>query len=782
MIKALSRILKQDRERMNIPRSVQQVIPVKRIWLDGIWLVGNKYSKCWRFTDINYAIASKDDKTSMFLDYSELLNALDSNATTKITVCNKRMNKHAFEESILLPLQGDQYDGYRKEYNDMLLDNVTDVSNSIVQERYVTVSVAVKNIDEARSYFNRVGADLSAHLSQLSSFCEELNSVERFRIFHDFFRAGEEVSFSMNLKQMIRQGRSFRDYICPDTFEFSKDCFKMGKTYGRVLFLKDYASYIKDSLVAELCELNRNLFFSIDIIPIPTDEAVREVENKLLGVETNITNWQRKQNQNNNFSAVIPYDLEQQRKEAKEFLDDLTTRDQRMMFGLVTIVRTAKNKKQLDRDTETLQSIARKHLCQLAVLKFQQMDGLNTALPYGLRKINALRTLTTESAAVLMPFRAHEIMDVGGTYCGMNAISHNLIIANRKNLINGNGFILGVSGSGKSFFTKREIVSLFLGTNDEIIIADPQNEYTSLVNALGGAAINLSPTSPNHINAMDLALGYGDSENPLIAKSEFVLSFIEQIMGGTGKLEAVDKSIIDRCLTNIYAEYLSSNYTIQPPTLSDLYAELKKQKEKQAKVLALAIEMIAQGNLNMFAHQTNVDVHNRLIAYGIRDLGKQLRTPGMLVMTDAIRNRVARNRERGIRTHVILDEMHIFFANDLSAQFFAESWKQFRKDGALATGITQNVEDCLKSLTARTMLANSEYLVMLNQAPTDRIELAKLLHISDNQLSYITNVGFGKGLLKCGNSIVPFVDNFPKNTRLYQLMSTKPGEIQEILG
>ncbi len=547
MIKALSRILKQDKERMNIPKSVQQVIPVKRIWFDGIWLVGNKYSKCWRFTDINYAIASKDDKTSMFLDYSELLNALDSNATTKITVCNKRMNKQAFEESILLPLQGDQYDGYRKEYNDMLLDKVTDVSNSIVQERYVTVSVAVKNIDEARSYFNRVGADLSSHLSQLSSFCEELDSVERFRIFHDFFRAGEEVSFSMNLKQMIRQGRSFRDYICPDIFEFSKDCFKMGKTYGRVLFLKDYASYIKDSLVAELCELNRNLFFSIDIIPIPTDEAVREVENKLLGVETNITNWQRKQNQNNNFSAVIPYDLEQQRKEAKEFLDDLTTRDQRMMFGLVTIVHTAKNKKQLDRDTETLQSIARKHLCQLAVLKFQQMDGLNTALPYGLRKINALRTLTTESAAVLMPFRAHEIMDVGGTYCGMNAISHNLIIANRKNLINGNGFILGVSGSGKSFFTKREIVSLFLGTNDEIIIADPQNEYTSLVNALGGAAINLSPTSPNHINAMDLALGYGDSENPLIAKSEFVLSFIEQIMGGTGKLEAVDKSIIDRC-------------------------------------------------------------------------------------------------------------------------------------------------------------------------------------------------------------------------------------------
>ena len=292
-------------------------------------------------------------------------------------------------------------------------------------------------------------------------------------------------------------------------------------------------------------------------------------------------------------------------------------------------------------------------------------------------------------------------------------------------------------------------------------------------------AINLSPTSPNHINAMDLALGYGDSANPLIAKSEFVLSFIEQIMGGTGKLEAVDKSIIDRCLTKIYADYLDSGYSIDPPTLVDLHKELKKQKEKQAKELALALEMVSEGNLNMFAHQTNVDIHNRLISFGIRDLGKQLRTPGMLVMTDAIRNRVARNRERGIRTHVIMDEMHIFFANELSSQFFAESWKQFRKDGALATGITQNVEDCLRSVTARTMLANSEYLVLLNQAPTDQIELAKLLNISDNQMSHVDSVGFGRGLIKCGSNIVPFVDNFPKDTKLYRLMSTKPEEMQQ---
>lgn len=778
-IKLSGGLFKQDKDRMNIPKSVQECIPIKKIWADGIWFTDGKYSKCWRFEDINYAIASKEDKTSMFLDYSALLNSFDSNATTKITICNRQINRDDFEQSILLPMQNDGYDHYRKEYNDMLMDKVTESSNSIVQERYITVSVAAKDIEEARSYFNRTGAEFSNYFGQLSSSCEPLDSVERLRIFHDFYRAGEETQFVMDLKSMIRQGRSFRDYICPDSFEFRSDHFKMGERYGRVLYLKDYANYIKDSMISDLCSLNRNLFLSIDVIPVPTDKAVREVENRLLGVETNIANYTRKQTQNNNFNAVIPYDMEVQRKEAKEFLDDLVSRDQRMMFGLVTIVHTADSKKQLDADTKRLTTTAGKYLCQLATLKFQQAEGLNTALPAGMKYINAMRTLTTESLAVLSPWRAQEIMHPGGTYCGVNAITGNLIVVDRKSLINGNGFILGVSGSGKSLFAKLSLLALFLSTNDEILILDPQNEYAPLVLALGGAAINFSPASPHHVNALDLALGYGDSENPLIAKSEFAISLIEQVVG-KGKLDAGDKSIIDDCLSKIYEKYLKSNYTIAPPTLVDLHKALKAKRINRAKELALAIQMISTGNLNMFAHETNVDVHNRIVSYGIRDLGSQLRSPGMLVLTDAIRNRVARNRARGIRTHVIMDEMHIFFANDLSAQFFAESWKQFRKDGALATGLTQNVEDCLSHITGRTMLANSEYLVMLNQAPTDRAELAKLLNISNEQLSYITNVGYGKGLLKCGSSIVPFVNNVPKNS-LYDLITTKPGEVQTIL-
>ncbi|SHJ25936.1 AAA-like domain-containing protein [Lutispora thermophila DSM 19022] len=545
MIKTLQKIMKQDKERFVVPRGVQQAIPIRAIWPDGIFRVGNKFSKSFRFEDINYAVASKEDKEAMFLSYSELLNSFDSGATTKITINNRRLNKADFESSILIPLKYDGLDEYRREYNQMLMDKATG-ANSIVQDKYVTVSVMKKNIEEARNYFSRIGTDLITHFSRLGSKCVELDATDRLRILHDFFRAGEETDFHFDLSAIMRKGHDFKDYICPDTFEFEKDHFRMGSKYGRVIFLREFASYIKDSMVSELCDLNRNMMLSLDIIPIPTDEAVREVENRLLGVETNITNWQRRQNQNNNFSAVVPYDMEQQRKESKEFLDDLTTRDQRMMFAVLTMVHIADSKEQLDSDTETLFTTARKHLCQFSTLTFQQMDGLNTALPYGLRKIDAIRTLTTESTAVFIPFRAQEISHSGGIYYGQNVISKNMIIANRKLLLNGNSFILGVSGSGKSFTAKREIINQILSSDDDIILIDPEREYSSLVKAMGGEIIHISATSPNHINAMDMNRDYGDGANPVILKSEFVLSLCEQLIGSQN-LGAKQKSLIDRC-------------------------------------------------------------------------------------------------------------------------------------------------------------------------------------------------------------------------------------------
>ena len=751
---------------------MQDAIPIRRLWPDGIFQFGSKFSKTIRFTDINYAIASKEDKTSMFLGYSELLNALDTGSTTKITINNKRLNRQNFEQEILIPRQDDYLDGYRAEYNSMLMDKVTDSSNNVIQERYVTLSVHRKNIEEARAFFDRVTADVTTRLSHLDAHSEELDAVERLRVLHDFYRTGEETEYHLDLHDLMGKGHSFKDSICPDSLEFKKDHFIMGDKFGRVLFLKEYASYIKDSMINELTALNRTMMLSIDVIPVPTDEAVREMQNRLLGVETNVTNWQRRQNNNNNFSAVVPYDLEQQRKETREMLDDLTTRDQRMMFAVVTLVHLADSKEELDSDTETLQSAARKHLCQLATLNWQQADGLTTALPLGLRRIDALRTLTTEALAVLMPFKAQEIRDQGGVYYGQNVISKNLIVANRKELLNGNGFILGVSGSGKSFTAKEEITGVALSTEDDIIVIDPESEYGPLIEGLGGEVISISASSRNHINAMDMEQGYGDGENPVVLKSEFLLSLCEQLVG-SGKLSAKEKSIIDRCTAGVYHDYIRSGYRGAAPTLQVFHAELLRQTEPEARDVALAIELFTEGSLNTFAKPSNVDTNSRILCYDIRDLGKQLLPVGMLVVLDSVFNRVIRNRQLGRNTWVYVDEIYLLFQHEYSANFLFTLWKRVRKYGACCTGITQNLDDLLQSHTARTMLANSEFLVMLNQAATDRAELAQLLNISDNQLSYITNVDSGRGLIKCGSTIVPFMNSFPKNTRLYKLMSTK---------
>ena len=775
MIKTLAKLFKQEKEKFVVPKGVQDVIPIKAIYDDGIFKVGkDKFSKSFKFTDINYAVASREDKEAMFLEYSELLNSFDSGATTKITINNRRLNRIDFEETILLPLKGDELDVYREEYNKMLLEKATG-ANAIVQDKYITISVSKKNIEEARSYFSRVGADLIAHFGRLGSKCTELETDERLRVFHDFYRVGEESSFRFDIRETRRKGHDFKDYICPDSMEFEKDYLKIGDRYARVLFLREYASFIKDDMVAELTDLNRNLMMSIDVIPVPTDEAVREAESRLLGVETNITNWQRKQNQNNNFSAAVPYDMEQQRKEMKEFLDDLTTRDQRMMFAVITFVHTADSKAQLDQDTEALLTVARKHLCQFGVLKFQQLDGLNTVMPFGIRKIDTFRTLTTESLAVFIPFRVQDIYHENGIYYGQNVISKNMIIADRRLLLNGNAFILGVSGGGKSFAAKGEIINQILASEADVIIIDPEREYSALVKALGGEIINISATSKSHINAMDMNKEYGDGANPVILKSEFIMSLCEQLIGGEN-LGAKQKSIIDRCTASVYRVYQQSGYTGTVPTLRDFREELLRQDEPEAREIALAIELFTNGSLNTFAKPTNVDTDNRLICYDILDLGKQLMPIGMLVVLDSILNRITQNRAKGKNTYIFIDEIYLLFRHEYSANFLFTLWKRVRKYGAYATGITQNVDDLLQSHTARTMLANSEFIIMLSQASTDRMRLAELLNISDRQMSYITDVEAGHGLIKVGSSLVPFANKFPKNTKLYKLMTTKPGE------
>lgn len=657
MIKTLSKARKQERVKFRIPRNVQDCIPIRRIWADGIFQVGHQFSKTWSFTDINYSIAGKEDKTAMFLDYCDLLNALDSGASAKITLYNRRINKEEFERSVLLPFKDDGLDNYREEFNEMLRAQVTESNNSIVRERYLTISVVKRNIEEARTYFARVGTDLTTKLAALSSVAQELSLNERLRIFRDFFRPADPPAAEFDIHQKARRGQHFKDWLCPSSMEFAADHFKIDDRVGRVLYLQDFASYLKDSFVSELCDLDRELMLSIDILPIPTDEAARQLQNTLLGVETNVTNWQRKQNANNNWSAIVPYDMELQRKETKEMLDDLTTRDQRMMFGLVTLVHMAGSKEQLDDDTESLLSVARKHLCQLSTLRWQQRDGLDTVLPYGLRRIEALRTLTTESTAVLIPFRAQEIMQPKGLYYGQNAVSKNRIVVDRRQLLNGNSFRLGVSGSGKSMSAKEEIAQIALSTEDDILILDVESEFGHLVEAFGGEVIRISATSDTHINALDMDRAYGDERNPIVSKSEFVLSLFEQLIG-SGLVTAKEKSILGRCTEQVYMPYVRNGYKGTVPTLKDFYRLLKMQPEPEAQGLALSSELFITGTLGTFAQPTNVDTKARIIAYDIRELGEQLMPLGMLVTLDAIYNRVIQNWKRGHRTWIFCDEFY----------------------------------------------------------------------------------------------------------------------------
>ena len=768
-MKAIKQVMKKDQEPYRVPKRVQDVIPIKCMWRDGIFLVGTRYSKTFKFTDINYMVASQDAQKKLFLAYAALINSLDCGATTKITLNNRHLNRKNFADAVLMKLKNDYLDYYRMEYNDVIMSKATG-GNGIIQEKYVTVSVCKKNIEDARAYFARVGAELTARFAALGAKVTEMDATEKLRVLHDFYRSGEEVYFRFDAQDMMRKGHDFRDYICPDSIEKHSDYLMLGGKYARVIYLKDYASFISDQLVTKLTDQSRSMMLSIDIIPVATDEAVREVERKMLGVETNITNWQRRQNANNNFSAIVPYDMEQQRRETKEYMTDLTSRDQRMMLSVLTIVHLADTKAELDADTDVLLKVAADHMCQMAVLRYQQLDGLNTALPIGTRKIDTFRTLTTESLAVFMPFKVQEIQEPGGIYFGENAISHNLILCNMKNLLNQSMMLLGIPGSGKSFFAKLLIVAIALSTKDDIIILDPEGEYTPLVKALGGSVMCFAVGGSDWLNAMAMEEGYGEG-SPVAFKSQFIMSLLKQI--DSDGIRAHHKSIIDRCVALVLQE---QKKTGKVPTLCTLREKLLEQPEQEARDLALTMELYTSGSLNIFAHETNVDTKNRIQSYDIHDLGEELKQPGFVTITDAMINRVNYNWAHGKKTHIFVDEFHIAYENEYSGNFFTSAWRQFRKRNAAPCAITQNVEYMLDSVQASTMVSNSEFVVMLNQAESDQERLSKLLNISPEQMSYVNGSDAGCGLTRYGSALVPFVNRFPTNTELYKLITTKPGE------
>lgn len=776
-MKEKMRIFSKKPDRLPIPKKLQDVIPVRTIYPDGIFeVMKGKWSRTFIFTDINYSALGLEQKKSCAIRFEELINSMDDEAVTKITINRRKMNMPEFEKNVLLKHGEDGLNRFRDEYNRILTD-AAKAANLIEKELYLTVSVERPSYETARIFFNRVENEQGDALHRMGSRLKALDAKERCHIIYDFYRAGEEADYRFDLKDLMKYGRDFKTYICPDSLELKSDCFKMGGRYGRVILLREMASYVKDNIVSRLMDIDNTCMMSFDIIPVPKDVAVAEVSKRLLGAGKNISDWQQRQIKHGLSTIDIPYELEQAKKEVQEFLDDLVNRDQRMMYVTITLVHTADTLEELDSDSGMIMTAARKALCQTAVLNYEQLPGLNTVLPWGLRCIDFTRTMTTEAMLAFTPFHVQEIHDTEGNYYGKNRISKTMILADKAKFQNANMFILAVPGAGKSMLGKNELAYNILSNPDtDVIVIDPEREYTPLVAALGGETVRISASSKNHINLMDMSREYAmdERESPVAVKCEFVLSVCEQIIGGS--LSAGEKSIVDRCVIAVYKKYLAAGYAGDPPTLTDLYNELSECAEPEAGDLALALELFVNGSLNTFNHLTNVDVDNRLLSYDLLDMGEQLRPVGMLAVLDNILNRVTRNRFKGRRTVVIIEEIYLYLMYQYSAEFFYKMWKRIRKYNGYCVGITQNVCDLRRSNTARSMLSNSEFVVMLNQAEDDRADLAALLHISPEQLKYITDAPEGCGLLKLGNSLIPFENLIPKDTKLYRLMTSKPGE------
>lgn len=786
MLRTEKELLAQDlqNEHITVSSDVQDLIPVAAIYSGGIFRHGlNLYSICVSFSDINYRVANEETKEQLFLKYMTLINTFDCKAITKITLNNKKLNLQAFQENACAKHQDDGLDHYRDEENQILLDNIKE-ANAIVQERYITVSVRKNSLEEARLYFSRLLTDLKQKLADMGSIAQELSTEERLRIFYDFFHEGDEPLYHYDLRSTAKLGHTFKEYICPSEIELlNTKTLKIGDRYARCICLKTYANYIKDTFLQDLTDINKSMMISIDIISIPTDEAVKEVQQLSLGVETNGANWQRKQNANGNWSADLPFEIRQQKEDLEEFLKDLTARDQKMLLVNIVLVHTADSLEELNKDTESLIDIGNKNSCQLCVATLEQIEALQTALPWGVKKINNLRTLTTEAASVFMPYKVQDIIHENGVFYGQNVISKNLILLDKTLLKNANSWILGVPGAGKSFMCKNEIISYILRTDGDIIIVDPEREYRGLVKAMGGEVVYLSATSQSHINALDINADYanleeGDNVDPVILKSQYIMSLFEQVLKGR-TLGAIESSLIDRCTRLVYEPYQAANYQGTPPTLNDLHRILMEQPESEAHDLALSIELFTEGSLSTFSKQTNININNRLLCFDLLELGNQLLPVGHLVMLDYILNRLTLNRAKNKRTYIFIDEISLLFKHEYSAIFLKELWQRARKYGGFCTGITQNAETLLNHELASTMLSNSEAIVMLSQAATDRVRLAKLLNISPEQLNYITNSRPGSGLLRVSENIVPFVNNFPKDTDLYKLMTTKLGETSD---
>ena len=764
-------------------KSAQDSIPYERMWPDGICRVSDgHYTKTIQFQDINYQLSQNEDKTAIFEGWCDFLNYFDSSIKFELSFLNLAASKETFARAISIPLQGDDFDSIRVEYMTMLQNQLAKGNNGLIKTKYLTFGIDADSIKSAKPRLERIETDILNNFKRLGVAAETLDGKARLAQLHGIFHMDEQLPFRFDWDWLPSSGLSTKDFIAPSGFEFrTGKQFRMGKKYGAVSFLQILAPELNDRLLADFLDMESSLIVSMHIQSVDQVKAIKTVKRKITDLDRSKIEEQKKAVRAGYDMDIIPSDLATYGSEAKKLLQDLQSRNERMFLLTFLVLNTADNPRQLGNNIFQAGSIAQKYNCQLTRLDFQQEEGLMSCLPLGLNQIEIQRGLTTSSTAIFVPFTTQELFQNGkeALYYGINALSNNLIMVDRKLLKNPNGLILGTPGSGKSFSAKREIANCFLLTSDDVIICDPEAEYAPLVERLHGQVIKISPTSTNYINPMDLNLDYSDDESPLSLKSDFILSLCELIVGGKEGLQPVQKTIIDRCVRLVYQTYLNDPRPENMPILEDLYNLLREQEEKEAQYIATALEIYVTGSLNVFNHQSNVDINNRIVCYDIKELGKQLKKIGMLVVQDQVWNRVTINRAAHKSTRYYIDEMHLLLKEEQTAAYTVEIWKRFRKWGGIPTGITQNVKDLLSSREVENIFENSDFVYMLNQAGGDRQILAKQLGISPHQLSYVTHSSEGEGLLFYGSTILPFVDHFPKDTELYRIMTTKPQELKK---
>lgn len=781
--RAVRKVIRDAQRNDGIPKTAQQSIPFDRMFPDGICRVGlDYYTKTIQYEDINYQLAQQEDKTEIFEEWCSFLNFFDSSVRFQLSFSNMATDVSDFEKSIAISHKNDGFDDVRDEYSEVLLHQMEAGNNGLTKTKYLTFGIHAESMKNAKPRLIHIETDILNNFKRLGVQARTLNGSERLEVMHRQFHMGDDAKFNFDWKYLTSSGLSVKDFIAPSSFAFPTGrYFQIGEIYGCMSFLSIDASDISDRLLADFLSMESSQVVTMHIQSVDQNEAIKTIKHTITELDRSKIEEQKKAVRAGYDMDIIPSDLATYGKDAKALLKELQSQNERMFLLTFLVMNTGKTKQELENNVFQAASIAQKHNCNLVRLDYQQEQGLMSTLPLANNLIEIQRGMTTSSTAIFVPFTTQELFQSGNEalYYGLNALSNNMIMVDRKKLKNPNALILGTPGSGKSFSAKREIANSFLVTDDDIIISDPESEYSPLVARFGGQVIKISPTSDQYINPMDINMNYSDDDNPIALKADFILSLCELIVGNKDGLRPVEKTVIDRCIRQIYQKYFEDPGPEHMPILEDLYHSLLEQEEPEARHVATALEIYVTGSLNVFNHRTNVELTNRLVCYDIKDLGKQLKKIGMLVVQDQVWGRVTENRSQGKSTRYYMDEMHLLLREEQTAAYTVEIWKRFRKWGGIPTGITQNVKDLLASKEVENIFENSDFIYMLNQAVGDRQILAKQLNISPHQLSYVTHSGEGEGLLFYGNVILPFVDRFPTNTELYRIMTTRLSEVSE---